>query len=173
MSRRAKGQQGGFTLVELLIVMLIVAIIAGFGVPSFTQFLRQGELTSRANSVLVALQLARSEAISRGRPVMACPSTDGASCSGDPGDWADGWLVATDDAPAGSVDTDDEIVRVNSSETRLNSTGPDFVRFTSDGLNASDTAQTIALERPECGTDRRREIPVSPTGRTQVNEVDC
>ena len=139
-------------------VMMIVAIIAGFGVPSFTQFIREGEL-------------ARSEAISRGRPVMACPSTDGSSCNGT--NWADGWLVATDDGTAGTVDTDDEVLRVNSADTQLSSDGPEFVRFTSDGLNANDDNRLIWLQRPECGTDRRREIPVSPTGRTQVKKADC
>ena len=155
-------------------VMMIVAIIAGFGVPSFTQFIREGELTSRANSALIALQLARSEAISRGQPVMACPSTDGSSCNGT--NWADGWLVATDSGgSAGSVDTGDgdQILRVSSTDTQLNSDGPEFVRFTSDGLNANDDNRLIWLERPECGTDRRREIPVSPTGRSQVNKADC
>ncbi len=158
---------------ELLIVMTIVAIIAGFGVPSFTQFLREGELTSRANSVVVALQLARSEAISRGRPVTACPSTDGSTCSGS--NWADGWLVFTDTANLGSVDggAGDEILRVNSSDTRLNSDGPDWIRFTSDGLRHNDVNKMVWLERPECGTDRRRQIPVSPTGRARVTKADC
>lgn len=156
-------------------VMMIVAIVAGFGVPSFTQFIRQGELTSRANSVIIALQLARSEAISRGQPVMACPSTDGSTCNGT--DWADGWLVATDSDNAGEVDGDDEILRVASSDTQLNSGGPEFIRFTSDGLNAridpTDDDQVVWVERSECGTDRRREVPVSATGRAQVNKADC
>lgn len=154
-------------------VMTIVAIIAGFGVPSFTQFLRQGELTSRANSVIVALQLARSEAISRGRSVTACPSTDGNDCSGN-NNWAEGWLVATDGGTTGTVDGDDEILRVDRNSTQISTTsGPNFVRFTSDGLNDSDNDQTIEMQRPECGTDRAREIEISATGRAQIKKADC
>lgn len=154
-------------------VMMIVAIVAGFGIPSFTQFIREGELTSRANSVIVALQLARSEAISRGQPVMACPTTDGNDCSGD--DWAEGWLVATDSGNTGEVDGNDEILRVDRNSTQVSTTddSPEVVRFTSDGLNDSDDDQTIELQRPECGTDRAREIEISATGRAQVNKADC
>jgi len=158
---------------ELLVVMVIVAIIAGFGVPSFSQFIREGELTSRANSVLVALQLARSEAITRGRPVMACPSTNGTNCSGG-NNWAEGWLVATDGATAGAVNADDEVLRVNSENTQIaTTTGPQFVRFDPEGLSFSTTAQTIELQRPECGSNRAREIEITATGRARVNKADC
>lgn len=159
---------------EVLMVMVIVAILAGLGVPSFTQFIRQGELTSRANSVIVALQLARSEAISRGVPVTACPSTDGETCSGT--NWADGWIVVTDTSNPGTVDGDEEILRVDSNETQIttvdNDDTPDFVRFTGDGLNANDSS-VIEMRRPECGTDRARVIEISATGRAQVNKADC
>lgn len=155
---------------ELMVTLIIVGIVVGIGIPSFRQLIRGGELTSRANSIIVAMQLARSEAISRGRPVMACPSTDGLACGGS---WAEGWLVATDGDTAGTVDGNDEILRVEAASNELNANGPEFVRFTADGLNDSDVAQVIRLERPDCGTGRAREIRISATGRAQVNDADC
>lgn len=169
-------QQSGFTLVELVMVMVILGVVAAIGIPSFTELVRGSQMTSRANSLIGAMKLARSEAISRGRPVSVCPSTDGQSCGGD---WAAGWLVATDAGTAGSIDAadGDEVLRVDSSDTNVSTAGtpapPDYVRFLSNGLREGDNTQTIRLERPECGTGEAREIEISATGRAQVNKADC
>ena len=179
MPRVPKMPVRGFTLVELLMVLMIVAIIAGIGVPAFNQFVRDGQMTSRANSINLALQLARSEAIGRGRPVTACASTlssDPPTCDGS--NWADGWLVTVDGNASGSSVSVDEVLRVDSSDTKVKSTSasPGFVRFLGDGLrDESNTAgdQTIRLEQPDCGKDGARVIEISATGRARVTKADC
>lgn len=55
----------GFSLTEFMIALLILAIIVGFAAPGFLDMMRQQKLTSTANSALVMLQFARSEAIKR------------------------------------------------------------------------------------------------------------
>jgi type IV fimbrial biogenesis protein FimT len=64
----------GFTLVELLVVTVIIAILLGIGSPSFSEFRRNARLTSAANDLLAAAQLARTEAIKRQIPVAICPA---------------------------------------------------------------------------------------------------
>src|SRR5688572_3370131 len=64
----------GFTLFELLIVLAIAAILLGLGAPSFSDFRRNARLTSAANDLLAAAQLARTEAIKRQVPVSICPA---------------------------------------------------------------------------------------------------
>lgn len=93
----ASPRAGGVTLMELLIVIALAAIILALGAPQFGEFQRNNRLTSAANDLLAALQLARTEAIKRQRPVALCaaadPRADTPSCSG--GDFQ-GWIVFED-----------------------------------------------------------------------------
>ena len=78
----------GFTLIELMVTVTLVAILLAVGVPSFTTFQRNAELTSATNSLLAAINAARSEAMKRGMNAMVVP-TDGAN-------WSSGWVVFVD-----------------------------------------------------------------------------
>lgn len=55
----------GFTLVELLITIALIAVVAGFAVPQFGDMIERNRVTSTTNSVVGLLNYARSEAIRR------------------------------------------------------------------------------------------------------------
>ncbi|MBD9676888.1 GspH/FimT family pseudopilin [Pseudomonas sp. PDM18] len=74
-------EQAGLTLVELVTVIAIIAILASIAFPSFQRTLASNRVTSTSNSLLGLLQLARSEAMTMGRTVTVCPSTDQATCT--------------------------------------------------------------------------------------------
>ena len=82
----------GFTLVELVIALLILAILVAVGVPTFQDATLGSRLGSTANNLVVSLYLARSEAIKRNTIVRVCPSTDGTSCATS-SSWQTGWIV--------------------------------------------------------------------------------
>lgn len=92
-ARHASSQQRGFTAVELMVVIAIIAIIAAIGIPNFGSMMTSSRTTSASNNLLGAMQIARSEAITRRTAVTVCASSDQSSCSGS---WADGGVVRTD-----------------------------------------------------------------------------
>jgi type IV fimbrial biogenesis protein FimT len=74
-------QQAGFTLIELMIVIVLVAIFVTVGVPSFQNLVSDNRLSTQANRLVSSLQLARSEAIKLRTPVSVCRSNDGSTCA--------------------------------------------------------------------------------------------
>ena len=79
--RAAMPRAPGFTLWELLCTLGVAAVTLGAGIPSFRSFLLDARLTADVNAWVLAVQLARSEAAKRGRPVMVCRTADSRRCA--------------------------------------------------------------------------------------------
>jgi type IV fimbrial biogenesis protein FimT len=94
LSRR---RSSGYTMIELIMVIVIVAILASVAIPSFRYVTNSNRISSEVNGLLGDLQFARSEAVKEGQPVTVCaasgPSYTG--CSGS-SNWAAGWIVFLD-----------------------------------------------------------------------------
>jgi type II secretion system protein H len=59
----------GFTLVEIMIVIAVVAIVFAMGAPSFARMVQKGPLRQAVSDVVEALGQARAQAILRGVPM--------------------------------------------------------------------------------------------------------
>ena len=66
---RARSAEG-FTLVELIIVMTLLAIVAALSVPSLSRSMRQRNLDEEATRLLALTEYARNEAVSQGVPMI-------------------------------------------------------------------------------------------------------
>lgn len=78
-------RQLGFTLIEAMVVVVILAILAGLATPSFRGIIASQRVRNAASDLLSDMMLARSEAIRRNTPVTI--SAVGSS-------WSNGWTVA-------------------------------------------------------------------------------
>lgn len=69
-------RQGGFTLVELLVVVVIVALGATLAAPSATDMIANRRVQAAAQSILDGLNTARAEAVRRNTPVRFAMNAD-------------------------------------------------------------------------------------------------
>jgi type IV fimbrial biogenesis protein FimT len=161
----------GFTLVELMVVMVISAILMALSAPSFVDFLNDNRVGSQSNDLIASLALARSEAISRGSRVSVCKSSSQTGCTS-ASNWNEGWIVFTDDGTAGSIDGTDLVLRVFEGNTNVTITPPtnfsDYVSYMASGIsrgNGGLATGTITL----CGsTAQDKRIVINSTGRPRL-----
>lgn len=85
----------GFTLIELMIAIAIMAVLAAVGVPAFQTMILNNRIVTTNNALLGVLQMARSEAVNKRKNIRVCPSTDQLTCTAD-GNWHDGIIVLND-----------------------------------------------------------------------------
>jgi type IV fimbrial biogenesis protein FimT len=92
----------GFTLVEVMVVIAIMAIMAALAVPSFQTMLAGNRLEGRASELAAAIRLARMEAMKRGAGARVTVTPNTAAS------WTTGWTVFVDkttDANSGASPT--------------------------------------------------------------------
>lgn len=65
----------GFTMVELMITIVIAAILTAIAIPSFRNIILSNRLTSTANDIVSAINVARMEAIKLNAPVQFCSNS--------------------------------------------------------------------------------------------------
>jgi type IV fimbrial biogenesis protein FimT len=125
----------GLTLIELMVTLAVTAVVLGAGIPNAARLIASNQLTASTNDLVRHMHLARSEAVKRGDPVSVCASFDGEVCA-NTHEWGAGWIVFTDNSGnSGSLDGNDEIIRVYTpiGTTISIQADQDYVRYMPDG----------------------------------------
>jgi type IV fimbrial biogenesis protein FimT len=105
--------QRGFTIAELMIVVIIAAVLAAIAAPNMSEFVKNNSRATRVNTMVTAVNYARGQAVTRNARVSLCKSAGGAACDAiGTGDFAPGWIVFTDGGVRGTVDGTDTVLRV-------------------------------------------------------------
>jgi len=69
----------GLTLIELMVTLAVAIVLLAIGIPAFQGLASSNRASTQANGLVTALNLARSEAISRGIPVAVCARASASS----------------------------------------------------------------------------------------------
>jgi len=124
----------GFSLVETLVVLAIIAGVLGFAVPGWQKQIIAKEVDTASGQLFRDLQLARVESIRRGVPVVLCPSEGDETCRSD-GDWGNGWIGFEDHDGDQTYDSTESILLVGPAFARvsINWRNPNWLRFMPQG----------------------------------------
>lgn len=82
----------GYTLLELLITTLVLALLSAIAIPSLSASLARQRQRAEIDALFHAVHVARKESIMRRKAVSICPSNDATTC-GDDARWSSGWLM--------------------------------------------------------------------------------
>ena len=113
-SIQAQHFEAGFTAIELMVVVAIVATLAALAGPSFTLLIENWRVRESAEQLQATLVYARSEAIKRGGQVVIQKipnNTNGCSSATETDAWDCGWTVCHDTNSSGTCTAADPVLQ--------------------------------------------------------------
>ena len=166
-------KNSGFTLLEILIALALIAILTALAIPSMRAFSQNDRLTTNINTMIGHLAYARSEAVKRHAQVSICISNDTVGCTG--GNWEDGWIVYVDADANGTYDAatvNEDILRVNQALDGNNTLAPTAAyttQVTYDNRGFVTATGGFLLCDDRTG-DFGKTITISNTGRVRFQD---
>lgn len=179
--------QSGFTLIELMVTLAIVAILATLAAPSFQTFIVRSNLSGLSNDITSSILQARQEAISKNSCVVMCRSTSasGAAPQCDEGandndgkNWNVGWIVFLNPTCDVSIKKPDAGLIVKAREAGntgyfaiKNSATAETIVFNGTGQMQNGKVN-FSMESDTLDPDRTasRNLCVDTLGRVKVNK---
>jgi len=171
--RPMRSSQNGFTLMELMVGIAVVAILAGLAAPNFRVFINNNRVTAAQNDLVAALNLARSESVRRSTTVSVCSSTDGASCA-TKNDWPSGWIVFLDPGAAGTVAASANVLQkwgAIAGGVQF-TTASGLVQYQPTGTIVGPAA-TVDISYSGCGGPNKRHLQISLSGSISSKLQNC
>lgn len=157
VTRRA----GGFTLVEMLATVSIMAILMSVAVPGMRDLLESQRLRSAAFDLIADLSLARNEALKRGANVTVLPQSGT--------DWTTGWQVL--------LAADNSVLRQRSpvGGTLTVSNAPSSLTYDRNGrLAGGGGTVRVQLDSSALSHDgQKRCVSIDPLGRARSDVGAC
>lgn len=159
----------GFTLIELVIVLLMAALLVAWSFPSLLQSIHNNQVASQNASLIAMLNFARSESIRRNASVTV---TLGAT--------PDGWEAIVED-PNNEADVEGcslgQLRCASGAGVRLWQLSTEVVFNNRGYIRDSDdawSAEVFYLQHDQCsGQNQRARIDITPTGQISSCRLPC
>ncbi len=170
-------RQEGFSLLELLTIIGVLAILAGMGIPVFNAVTRSSRAVSYTNDFVSTMHTARLAAVTKVSQVTVCKSTDQQLCN-NAASWEDGWIVFvdTDEDEVRDVGvTSETLLRAHDSLHQSNSLQSaeftNWIAFRPNGLTLGTVANAGTFSLCHATDDRHtRIISINRTGSPSLLE---
>lgn len=170
---RLRHPQSGFTLIEIMVVVALIAILASLAVPSWTQLLVRNSVRASINDFSLSLQFARSQAVLLNSPVTVCPSDDGTNCTAT--NYEAGWIVRVGPAAnsAGQRILQDVLPKDRVTITASHA-GAQFIFLPNGSPGNGFAGSTVTITPAAVGFDAlTRMLCINRTGRIRVSDAVC
>jgi type IV fimbrial biogenesis protein FimT len=159
-------RNGGFTLLELIITIVVLIVLMGFGVPSYLEVIDRNAATGTANDLLTSILRARSEAVKT--EIQVNVKRLGS-------DWSR-WQVFTDENKNDTYDNPPDLLIEDISHDgpvpASNGNISNIISFSPRGRSVASLTEASDYFQITQG-NHTRYICFSPTGRPRVQEGAC
>ncbi|MEJ8856616.1 GspH/FimT family pseudopilin [Variovorax robiniae] len=168
----------GFTAIELLIVVMVVAILATLALPSFNSVVARYRVRTAVEDVTATIYFARSEAIKRGGGVVLRKSTQAGCSAPEAKNWSCGWMVYADLNGNGTYEPNaDQLLQSTPAPRGVavsNNNGTSYLRLNQWGEISGMGALGVVIG-PAGNADAAKKtfLCLSAGGRLQTGAGDC
>lgn len=158
-----RGAGGGFTLIELMVVLTIAGILAVLALPEMRNLVLTGRMKNLSLDIYTGLVLARSEAVKR--------NTGNISMVASAAGWQGGWTVCVDSNADGSCSGEVVLSIEDAVDPSITLTGPagNIVTYGRDGRATTGTASFRITAGANNRQVQMRCVDVSPSGRPNTS----
>jgi type IV fimbrial biogenesis protein FimT len=167
MSVTIQARQRGFSLIEFMMAVAVVAIVVGSAVPSFREVMAAMRMQVAKDALLGSLLRARSTAMLRRHPIDLCPSSDARTCNAGL-EWQSGWIMFEDRDHDDTPNDLGDILFVagpTADVAMLATEGRQTLTFQPDGSSGGSNVSITLCDRR--GPSRARSVVVSNVGRAR------
>lgn len=162
------GAGAGFSLIEFLVALAVVAILGGLGATGYGALTGRTRVSAEVGDLLHSIELTRSEAAKRGMRVTLLPVS---------GDWARGWTVFEDTNANRRVDPGEPLLQSHAPLKRstrvIANTLPGYIAFGSGGFPQQYSGAFLAGSLTLCDAGAARGVILAKSGRPRLTSGTC
>jgi prepilin-type N-terminal cleavage/methylation domain-containing protein len=167
----------GVTLIEMLITILVVAVLAAIGLPSFRDLLASTRVNAVTNDLASAILQTSTEAVRTRKAAKLCPrALSGTDVCATTADWANGWVIQVDRNGDNTLDAELALFK-SPPPTSVTVSGPIQIEYNSIGAIliptgvAGPTGLTFTITH--VSPCRKKTVDFSALGNTTVSDLPC